>query len=307
LTATGALSLLRDVAPRFASLFDAHYDFGGRGATSGGSARPVNAGGRTAARPGPWRAGAGPSSAWHNPLAKPLPPAPGVTLYCLHGTGLPTDRAYVLTGARDYAPPPPPPQTPTTRGRAAGTTRAGNAAGTSGGRYQDSLPFEVDETANDAASGLHRGVRGGGRGGAPGRRIQEKGRLCTRARAPVSGRAVIGLRWVRVLWGWLGGGGSKLTDLFYWATLVQVRLVDGDGTITNLALALPCAKIWTDPTFNPGGAKVGVVGGLPLKQSLSISAYYSNLSSMARAPAPRPPLLPLLLFRWCCGSTSTAT
>jgi len=35
-----------------------------------------------------------------------------------------------------------------------------------------------------------------------------------------------------------------------------VRLVEGDGTITNLALALPCAKIWKDPVYNPGGAKV---------------------------------------------------
>ena len=33
-------------------------------------------------------------------------------------------------------------------------------------------------------------------------------------------------------------------------------MVEGDGTMTNLALALPCARIWKDPVYNPGGARV---------------------------------------------------
>ena len=35
-----------------------------------------------------------------------------------------------------------------------------------------------------------------------------------------------------------------------------MQLVEGDGTMTNLALALPCARIWKDPVYNPGGARV---------------------------------------------------
>ena len=215
LTATGALSLLREVAPHYGELFDANYDFRGRLEMQGkgnkkfwkprASKRAPTSDPKAsaslaaaAAREGkdgrvkPWRAGAGSSTSWHNPLARPLPPAPGLTMYCFHGTGLPTDRAYVLSGARDYrddkssSQPPSHPSAPSppsredgnekhtsgssnrgnvttniSSGSSASTTNMSNTVATSSGSadtYQNTLPFEVDVSAHDPSNGLHHGV-----------------------------------------------------------------------------------------------------------------------------------------------------
>ena len=226
LTATGALSLLREVAPRYGALFDANYDFRGRlemqgrggnkfwkprasekeaqaktaaagSATATTATTTATAGGKDG-RKAPWRAGAGSPSSWHNPLARPLPPAPGMTMYCFHGTGLPTDRAYVLSGARDYhheevegfsqSPSSKPPSSPTAREDGEGkntegssstsgsnvsansssdrststavntTSEVASSSSSSADHYQSTLPFEVDVDAHDPSNGLHHGV-----------------------------------------------------------------------------------------------------------------------------------------------------
>ena len=215
LTATGALSLLREVAPHYGELFDANYDFRGRLEMQGkgnkkfwrpraskraptsdpkASASPAAAaaGEGKGGRVKPWRAGAGSSTSWHNPLARPLPPAPGLTMYCFHGTGLPTDRAYVLSGARDYhdedssSQPPSHPSAPSPAAREDGDENSTNGSGEgsdvttnissdsstsaanmistvasssgSADTYQNTLPFEVDVSAHDPSNGLHHGV-----------------------------------------------------------------------------------------------------------------------------------------------------
>lgn len=67
---------------------------------------------------------------WHNPLQAPLPAAPGLRLWCMYGVGKATERAYWL--------------------------RRGSAADRAG---PTPLPFVLNASAHDAASGLEQGVQ----------------------------------------------------------------------------------------------------------------------------------------------------
>jgi len=250
LTVVESHALLREVSPRYGDLVDRHYDFALSGpqapsasalkrqkqqASQGGGFLPgwnkkgmgEERGGGADGK-GRWVAGLRAETTWSNPLAAPLPHAPGMTLYCLHGSGVPTDRAFTLTGSPDYSqttkdnspPQSTPPAAENVSGAADSTAASGGSdsaidpavtgATTTAGatttsaaplqqqpqprqvRHQDGLPFVVDESATDAAHGVSGGV----------------------------------------------------------------RLADGDGTLTSLALGFPCARLWKDSRYNPGEAAV---------------------------------------------------
>ena len=150
LTVDEAHALLRETAPTYGALVDAHYDYDFADGFEDPTAQWASAGHDDPRK-------------WANPLAVPLPVAPNLAIYCLHGIGVPTDRSYHLTSNEKY--------------------------GSSG---HQTLPFKINATAADAPSGLESGV----------------------------------------------------------------QLVDGDGTLTTLALGFPCAKLWASSRFNPGGTSI---------------------------------------------------
>jgi len=219
LSVDGSHSLLREVAPHWGKLIDDNYDFSG----------PIENKFKPEKKAptyqfSSWSAGQTSQTSWANPLDSPLPYAPSLTMYCLHGVGVPTDRAFVLKEDPDY----------NVNARTNSeeeinladninakldpkaildvfdrlVTSDGNDAVESstiaglpssfptspswGGASldQNGLPFMLDDTAEDPRSGLSNGI----------------------------------------------------------------RTVDGDGTITAFALGFTCGKLWKDPRYNPGGA-----------------------------------------------------
>ena len=123
----------------------------------------------------PWRAGYLPRRLWTNPFAAPLPHAPSLQVYCMHGTNVVTDRSFHLTATADEA---------------AAANGNGNDNGTASAFFSSSsnsnndnmnasepssidtsfpsspsstlasaLPFTVDERVDEPQRGLEKGVQ----------------------------------------------------------------------------------------------------------------------------------------------------
>lgn len=172
--------------------------------------------------------------AWINPLAAPLPYAPDLTIHCLYGVGVPTERAYVVASAAGAARA----DAGAEGGGESWRADAGAAVGTDVGAAAgagEALVAAAPATGLATESG-----RGGGGGDDGGDEAD-------------------------------GGGGAAAADEVPFlidrsanqgAQLVKgVRLSNGDGTVPLVSLGYMCARGWREPPersrlYNPSASRV---------------------------------------------------
>ena len=215
-----ALRVLSDSLPAHAA---AHVAEALAAAASGGGGGAAGGDGGAAAPETPCHGGA------VDPLRCPLPLAPSMRLYCIYGTGKPTERAYSYV----KTPPTAEPATAASEGREAarGSSTAASAA-TAAAQAAEELRIDTDasEDARDVAEsavddedeeeeGKGGGEGGGGRGGG-----EEDAAPSPPASAPARSSRSLGS---------LENG---------------VRVSDGDGTVPLISLGTLCARHWrADP------------------------------------------------------------
>ena len=229
-------SLPAHAAAHVAEALAAAASGGGGGASGGGGG--AGGGGWGAAGGGGGAAGgdggaAAPETPCHggavDPLRCPLPLAPSMRLYCIYGTGKPTERAYSYVKTPSTAEP----ATAASEGREAarGSSTATSAA-TAAAQAAEELRIDTDasEDARDVAEsavddedeeeeGKGGGEGGGGRGGG-----EEDAAPSPPASAPARSSRSLGS---------LENG---------------VRVSDGDGTVPLISLGTLCARHWrADP------------------------------------------------------------
>jgi phospholipid:diacylglycerol acyltransferase len=236
-----ALRVLSDSLPAHAAAHVAEAlaaaASGGGGGAAGGGGGAGDGGGGAAGGGGGAAGGDGgaaaPETPCHggavDPLRCPLPLAPSMRLYCIYGTGKPTERAYSYVKTPSTAEP----ATAASEGREAarGSSTAASAA-TAAAQAAEELRIDTDasEDARDVAEsavddedeeeeGKGGGEGGGGRGGR-----EEDAAPSPPASAPARSSRSLGS---------LENG---------------VRVSDGDGTVPLISLGTLCARHWrADP------------------------------------------------------------